>query len=126
MQKPRVVRTGIEVFSLALVAIGCDVSVSSSGSSSTASAATSTAPAGAAGDGVGATECDDVLKRAATPECKDKPGVATISGNRDNWKRGLSEANTKDATIQGCKAAMQTLDAVCVAGMAPPGTGSGR
>ena len=68
--------------------------------------------ASASGDSVGAPECDEVLKKAAAPECKDKTGISVITANRENWKNGLANARTKDATLQACKAAMETLKAV--------------
>jgi hypothetical protein len=111
---------------LALAAVAC----SEPGPTSSAGTPSSTASAngGASGDSVGAPECDEVLKKAAS--CKDKPGMGPILANRDQWKSGLSNASTKDATIAGCKAAMETVNAVgcdgggVMTGTAPASSGS--
>jgi len=82
--------------------------------------------ASGSGDSVGAPECDEVLKKAA--ECKDKPGMSAITANRENWKNGVANATTKDATIMACKAAMEAVKAVgCDAqagGATSPGAGA--
>ncbi len=111
---------------LALAGVAC----SEPGPTSSAGTPSSTASAngGASGDSVGAPECDEVLKKAAS--CKDKPGMGPILANRDQWKSGLSNASTKDATIAGCKAAMETVNAVgcdgggVMTGTAPASSGS--
>lgn len=104
-------------------------------SSATASADPAKAPsgkasggtqAGASGDSVGSPECDEVLKKATA--CKDKPGMAAIVQNRENWKAGIANAATKDATITACKSSMEAVKAVgCDGGAAsgPAGSGSG-
>ena len=96
---------------LSLVAIACtQASETSSSGPSSATAKTKAADAGGSGDSVGAPECDEVLKKAAS--CKDKPGMSAILANQENWKRGLANAATKDATITACKAAMEAVKAV--------------
>lgn len=100
----------------AVKAVGCDGGgvggVAPSGSGSAGAAPGPSAAAGATGDSVGAAECDEVLKLASSPECKDKPGMSAIAMNREGWKRGLEIAAARDATISGCKAAMEAIKAV--------------
>jgi hypothetical protein len=68
-------------------------------------------------DSVGAPECDEILAKASSPSCKDKPGMSAIVANRANWKTGLSIAASHDATVQACKAAMEAVKAAgCDAG----------
>jgi len=119
------------VWALGLLGVSVAACSQSSGSGSSATPATSdTAPAGkpsgasASGDSVGAPECDEALKKAAAADCKDKPGMSAIVGNREQWKSGLSNASTKDATIMGCKGALDSVKMVCGSG-GPPGSGSG-
>ncbi len=78
-----------------------------------ASGATGASAGTGATDSVGAPECDEVLKKAAAPNCKNKPGISAFTANVSNWKNGLANAMTRDATIQACKAAMDTVKAVC-------------
>ncbi|MBI4955565.1 MAG: hypothetical protein HY908_26335 [Myxococcales bacterium] len=107
----------------AVKAVGCGGGATGAGAPTSASASAS-AGAGAT-DSVGAPECDEILEKAASPACKDKPGMSAITANRDNWKNGLSTAMTRDATIQACKAAMEALKAVGCDGGAAGATGTG-
>jgi hypothetical protein len=73
-------------------------------------------------DSVGAAECDELLKKATAPDCKDKPGMSAIVANTTNWTNGLSTAATRDAIIQACTAWMNAVNAAC--GSAGVATGS--
>lgn len=103
-----------------LLVFGCSQGGGGTTGAGTATGTGTGAATKPAGDSVGAPECDEVLKKAAAADCKDKPGVAAISANKDNWARGISESMTKDATITACKAAMDTLKQVC--SMSMPGS----
>jgi hypothetical protein len=92
---------------------GCDISIDGTTKDSKGSGSQADTASGASGNSVGAPECDEALEKAAAPDCKDKPGMSAIGTNREQWKSGLSNAATKDATIQGCKAALDAVKAVC-------------
>ena len=119
--------SAIGLVGLSLLAPGCNDSNSSPSSGAGAATPAATAPpaAGGSGDSVGAPECDDVLKKASAPGCKDKPGMSAIEANRQNWKNGLANATSKDATIQACKATMNAVKAVCGDIQAGGATGGG-
>ncbi|MFO0611710.1 MAG: hypothetical protein U0414_03915 [Polyangiaceae bacterium] len=113
----------------ALIVFGCSqASSSTTGAGTTTATSTASSPqtkaSDGSGDSVGAPECDEVLKLASSPECKEKPGIGPIVANRDNWRNGLANAATKDGTLQACKGAMEAIKAVGCAGGSAPGSGS--
>jgi hypothetical protein len=113
---------------LSLIVFGCSqASTSTTGGTSTATGTgtgTGAAQKAGSGDSVGAAECDEVLKMAASPECKEKPGMSAIVTNRENWKNGISNSATKDPTIQACKAALETIKMACNAPAMPGSAGA--
>jgi hypothetical protein len=101
----------LSVLAIGAVVGACNNSSSGSAGSAGSGGSAASTPAAAGGDSVGDPTCDDILKRAAAPGCKDKPGIAAITANRDNWKAGLSNSMTKDTIVQTCKSMADTLKA---------------